>query len=179
MKAIVAVDLNWGIGYKGSLLQRIPDDMKNFKRMTTGKVVVMGQATFKSLPGQEPLKDRVNIVLSDDESFRNEKVTICRSLEDLFNVLMKFSEDDVFIIGGESVYKQLLGHCSEVYVTKITRTYTADKYFVNLDQSEQWYSTSTSEPYKYNDIEYRFVKYVKDGNQGLQEFSRTQTEGSL
>ncbi len=168
MKAIVAVDINWGIGYKGSLLQRIPADMKNFKRITTGKVVVMGQATFESLPGQEPLKDRINIVLSDDESFRNEKVTICRSLDDLFDVLSNYPDDDVFIIGGESVYAQLLEHCGEVYVTKIANTYTADKYFVNLDRSDIWKQASISGPYKYNDVEYCFVTYVKGQDKGLQ-----------
>jgi dihydrofolate reductase len=71
MKAIVAVDLNWGIGFKGNLLQRIPDDMKFFKQMTLGKVVVMGRETFESLPGKEPLKDRTNIVLSKDKKFTN------------------------------------------------------------------------------------------------------------
>lgn len=168
MKAIVAVDLNWGIGYKGSLLQRIPDDMKNFKQMTTGKVVVMGQATFESLPGQEPLKDRINIVLSNDECFHNEKVTICRTLEELFGMLSKYPADDVFVIGGESVYTQLLDHCTEVYVTKIANTYTADKYFVNLDRSDVWKPASISGPFQYNDVEYCFVTYIKDQHQGSQ-----------
>ena len=122
MKAIVAVDLNWGIGYRGNLLQRIPEDMKFFKQMTLGKVVIMGRETFESLPGKEPLKDRINIVLSKDECFTNEKVTICRSLDELFYELKKYNSDDVFVIGGESIYTQLLPYCSEVYVTKIDNT---------------------------------------------------------
>jgi len=91
MKAIAAVDLNWGIGYRGNLLERIPEDMKFFKQMTIGKVVIMGRKTFESLPGKEPLKDRVNIVLSKNEGFNNRKVTICRTLDELFCELEKYN----------------------------------------------------------------------------------------
>lgn len=162
MKAIVAVDLNWGIGYKGSLLQRIPDDMKRFRQMTTGKVVVMGQETFDSLPGKEPLKDRVNIVLSNDPKFNVENIIICRSLAELFVELEQYPSGDVFVIGGESVYTQLLEYCNEVYVTKIDNKYTADKHYPNLDLMLDWQLTSTSETYKHNDISYYFVKYIKE-----------------
>jgi dihydrofolate reductase len=119
MKAIVAVDLNWGIGYQGKLLQRIPEDMKFFKAATTGKVVIMGRETFESLPGKEPLKDRVNIVLSRNQLFNNENVIICRSLTELFVELKKRLWDDVFVIGGESIYIQLLPYCSEALLTRI------------------------------------------------------------
>lgn len=162
MKAIVAVDLNWGIGYKGNLLQRIPDDMRKFKQMTTGKVVVMGQETFDSLPGKEPLKDRVNIVLSNDPNFNGENIIICRSLKELFAELEQYPSDEVFVIGGESVYTQLLDYCNEIYVTKIHNKYTADKHYPNLDLMPAWQLTSTSETYKYNDISYYFVKYIKE-----------------
>ena len=162
MKAIVAVDINWGIGYKGKLLQWIPEDLKFFKAMTLGKVVIMGRETFESLPGKEPLKDRVNIVLSKNESFTNEKIIICRSLEELFNVLANYSEEDVFVIGGESIYAQLLPFCSEAYVTKIRNSYKADKHFINIDQIKAWEVVSESEPQNYGDIEYRFIKYVNN-----------------
>jgi len=119
MKAIVAVDSNWGIGFRGNLLQRIPGDMKFFKQMTLNKVVIMGRETFESLPGKEPLKDRVNIVLSKNECFNNEKVTICRTLNELFCELEKYNSDEVFLIGGESIYTQLLPYCKEAYVTSI------------------------------------------------------------
>lgn len=162
MKAIVAVDLNWGIGYRGNLLQRIPEDMKFFKQMTLGKVVIMGRETFESLPGKEPLKDRINIVLSKNKSFKNEKVIICRSLDELFHELAKCNSDDVFVIGGESIYAQLLPYCTEAYVTKIEKTYDADKYFINLDKDETWELVSTSELQTYQDLQYKFVKYVND-----------------
>ncbi|MCX7745658.1 MAG: dihydrofolate reductase [Clostridia bacterium] len=162
MKAIVAVDLNWGIGYKGSLLQRIPEDMKFFKQMTLGKVVVMGRETFESLPGREPLKDRINIVLSKNKNFVDEKITICRSFDELFHELKKYNSDDVFVIGGESIYTQLLPYCTEAYVTKIENTYVADKYFIDLDKDEAWKLVSSSDAQTYKEIQFKFVKYVND-----------------
>ncbi|MBC8016601.1 MAG: dihydrofolate reductase [Sporomusaceae bacterium] len=162
MKAIVAVDLNGGIGCKGNLLQRIPEDMKFFKQMTLGKVVVMGRETFESLPGKEPLKDRINIVLSKNENFKNEKLTICRSLDELFQELKQYNLDDVIIIGGESVYTQLLPYCSEAYVTKIESQYLADKYFIDLGKEESWELVSAGDSKKYNNIHYSFLKYVNN-----------------
>ncbi len=160
MKAIVAVDLNWAIGYKGNLLERIPEDQKFFKQTTIGKVVVMGRETFDSLPGKEPLKDRTNIVLSKNESFTNEKVIICRSLTELFDELKQYPTDSVFVIGGESIYNQLLPYCSEALVTRIENIYNADKYFVNLDKAQTWELSSMSEIKSYNTIKYRFLKYI-------------------
>ncbi|OPZ91571.1 MAG: Dihydrofolate reductase [Firmicutes bacterium ADurb.Bin419] len=162
MKAIVAVDLNWGIGCKGNLLQRIPEDMKSFKQMTLGKVVVMGRETFESLPGKEPLKDRINIVLSKEKKFTNEMLTICRSLEELAQELKKYNSDDVFVIGGESVYTRLLPYCSEAYVTKINKSYIADKYFCNLDEEQTWETVSTGTLQTYKDIQFKFVKYLNN-----------------
>jgi len=159
MKAIVAVDLNWGIGYKGNLLQRIPEDMKFFKKTTIGKVVVMGRKTYESLPGKEPLKDRVNIVLSEKGKFNDSRIKVCRSLDELFCELKKYNDDDVFVIGGEAVYSLLLPYCSEAYITKIENTYKADTYFRNLDEDESWELTFESESKVYNDIQYRFTKY--------------------
>ncbi len=162
MKIIVAVDLNWGIGYRGKLLQHIPEDMKFFKQMTLGKVVVMGRETFESLPGKEPLKDRINIVLSKHKHFNNKEVTICRSLDELFLELEKYNKDDIFVIGGESIYSQLLPFCTEAYVTKIESEYVADKYFVDLDRSESWKSVATSSRQIYQDVYYRFLKYINN-----------------
>lgn len=164
MKAIVAVDLNWGIGNKGNLLERIPEDMKFFKQTTTGKIVIMGRETFESFPGKEPLKNRVNIVLSRNERFINDKVIICRSLTELFGKLKDYPGEDVFVIGGESVYIQLLPYCSEAYVTKIKNIYNADKYFVNLDKVETWKLSWESESLSYNSIQYIHSVYKNTKN---------------
>lgn len=160
MKMIVAVDTNWAIGYKGELLERIPEDMRFFKEMTTGKVVVMGRETFNSLPNQAPLKDRVNIVLTRDETFHNENVIVCRSLPELFSHLDRYPPEDIFVIGGESIYCQLLKYCTEAYVTKMDNSYVADKYFVDLDKESNWRLVSKSEKKTFNGIDYWFLKYT-------------------
>jgi len=161
MKAILSADLNWGIGCGGKLLQRVPEDMKFFMQMTMGKVVVMGRETFESLPGKQPLKDRVNIVLSKNGSFDNENLIICSSLDSLFHELEKYPPDDVFVIGGESVYTQLLPHCSEVYITRFEKEFQADRHFPNLDIMGDWKLVSESAPSNYKDMNFRFLKYVK------------------
>lgn len=162
MKAIVAVDSNWGIGYKGNLLQRIPEDMRFFRQMTLNKVVVMGRKTFESLPGKEPLKDRVNITLSKSENIEKDGIIICRSVDGLFLELKKYNSDDIFVIGGEEVYTQLLPYCSEAHVTKFNGAYSADRYFPNLDEMEGWKLVCVGEPKEFNDIRYNRLKYVNE-----------------
>ena len=162
MKAILSADLNWGIGYKGKLLQRVPEDMKFFMKMTISKVVVMGRETFESLPGMQPLKDRVNIVLSKNGRFDDERLIVCRSLEELFQKLESYPSDDVFVIGGESVYTQLLPYCSEVYVTRFEKTFQADRHFPNLDKDEAWTPEVLDESLNFNDLEYSRIKYVNN-----------------
>jgi dihydrofolate reductase len=159
MKAIVAVDSDWGIGCCGKSLFRIPEDLKFFKEMTLGKVVVMGKETFESLPGREPLKDRTNIVLSREMGYRNAGVIVCHSLEEFFTELRKYDTEDVFVIGGESIYSQLLKYCREAYVTKIYGKRTADKYFTDLDREKSWKLAWSSDLQTYRDIEYKFTKY--------------------
>lgn len=162
MKEIVAVDKNWGIGCDGNLLQRIPEDMARFRQLTLHKVVVMGRATFESLPKQEPLADRVNIVLSRNPDFVNDRVTVCRGLDELFKELKQYDTDDVFVIGGGAVYALLLPYCTEAYVTKIDNTYPADTYFVNLDEENGWKLVSESGPMDYRDIGFRYTVYENE-----------------
>lgn len=159
MKAIVAVDNNWGIGYQGRLLERIPADMKFFKQTTRGKVVVMGRETFLSLPGSEPLKDRINIVLCEDKHFTDQNIIICSSLNELFTELKKYQPDEIFVIGGAMVYKELLPYCSEVYATRIANAYKADKHFLNLDEDESWQLVYSGELQHYNGIPFCFTTY--------------------
>ena len=160
MKEIVAVDRNWGIGCEGKLLQRIPEDMARFRKITLHKVVVMGRATFESLPKQKPLKDRVNIVLTRNQEYINDKVTVCRSLNELFAELKQYHTDDVFVIGGGAVYAELLPYCDGAYVTKIDNTYPADTYYPNLDEEDGWTLASESEPMEYGDIGFRYTVYT-------------------
>jgi dihydrofolate reductase len=161
MKVIVAVDNNWGIGKDGCLLCDLPGDLKYFKDKTKGKVVVMGRATFESLPGKKPLKDRVNIVLSRNPDFQPEGCIVCRDMDELSDVLKDYDTDDVFIIGGAEIYRQFLPRCSEYLVTKINSCFQADKHFENLDEREDVELVGESEVQSENGHEYRFAKYKR------------------
>lgn len=138
MKAIVAVDNNWGIGFRGELLTKIPDDMKHFKKMTMGKVVVMGRKTYESIG--KPLIGRINVVLSNGKFFQEGNV-VAGDLE----TVKQYDSDDMFVIGGQSVYEQLIDYCDTVYVTKIDEEYEADRFFPNIDEDESWYLFSESD----------------------------------
>ncbi len=162
MKIIVAVDLNWGIGCDGKLLQHIPEDMKFFKEKTIGNVVVMGRETFESLPGKNPLKDRVNIVLSRDISFKDDRLIICNSIDDTLKELQKYENSKVFIIGGETIYKQFLPYCDELYITKIQNEYKADRFFPNVDIMSNWELIKESEVKEYNNVRYVFSTYINN-----------------
>lgn len=161
MKLIVAVDKNWAIGYKNELLVSIPADMRFFKDQTTGKVVVMGKNTLESFPGGKALKNRVNIVVALEKSYKAPDAIVVNSIEDAIAEASKYDTDDVYVIGGASIYKQMLQFCDTAYVTKIDHAYVADTYFPNLDEDESWQMTEISEEQTYYDLEYRFTKYEK------------------
>ena len=144
------------------LLVRIPDDMKRFRRMTIGKVVVLGRKTLETFPGGRPLKDRNNIVLSKNRNYQVEGAVCVHSLEELEEELAKYQSEDIFVIGGESIYRQLLNHCDTAYITKLDYAYQADAWFPNLDKEEAWQICEESEEQTYFDLEYNFVKYSKN-----------------
>ena len=159
MKAIVCVDENWGIGYEGDLLFHIPADMKYFKEKTMGNVVVMGISTFRSLPGQKPLTDRVNIVLTSDKSWSAPGVVPCHSLDELFETLKRYDSSTVFVIGGASVYEQLIPYCDTAYVTKVSASKPADSFFPNLDENEDWVLARQKDEAEHKGLKYRFTTY--------------------
>ena len=161
MNMIVAVDSNWAIGHKGKLLVSIPEDMQFFRRETTGKVVVMGRKTLESFPNGLPLKNRVNVVITKDKEDNVKDAIICHSIEEALEVLKQYNDEDIYVIGGESVYRQFLPYCSVAHVTKINYSYDADTYFPNLDEMDEWTIEESSDERTYFDLEYEFVKYVK------------------
>lgn len=161
MNIIVAVDSNWAIGYKGNLLVRIPNDQKWFRNITTGKVVVMGRKTLSTLPGGMPLKNRTNIVITGNPDMKIKDACLATSMDELFGLLEEYEDDDVYIIGGESVYKQLLPFCKKAYVTRIDYSYQADTYFPNLSEDPLWEKVSESEEQTYFDIAYTFEVYER------------------
>ncbi len=161
MNLIVAVDKNWAIGNKNKLLVSIPNDMKNFRKTTTGNVIVMGRKTLESFPQSQPLANRVNIVLTANPNYKVNGATIVHSLDELMEELKQYTEQEIYVIGGESIYRQLLPYCKKAIVTKIDEAYEADTYFPNLDDMEEWQIVEESEEQTYFDICYTFVTYEK------------------
>lgn len=161
MNLIVAVDSNWAIGNKNALLVSIPNDHKHFREETTGKVVVLGRKTLETFPQGLPLKNRTNIILSRDPKFTVKDAIVVRSVEELMEELKAYNDEDIYIIGGDSIYRQLLPYCNVAHVTKIDHAYEADAYFPNLDVDEAWEITADSDEQTYFDIPYTFVKYER------------------
>lgn len=145
MKLIVAVDKEWGIGYKGDLLARIRADLMNFKRLTDGKIVILGSNTLATFPGGKALKNRTNIVLHPSLEYHPENTTVVHSIDELLKEVKKYDTDDVFVIGGASVYRQMLPYCNKAYVTKFDKSYEKDVYFPNLDDDSEWKCVSVGE----------------------------------
>lgn len=159
MKSIVAVDNNWGIGKGGGMCVSLPGDLKYFREQTVGKIVVMGRATFEALPGKEPLSDRVNIVLSRNPGFQRQDCIVCRSMGGLFKVLESYNMEDVFIIGGEAVYRQFGPYCNAHLVTKIDGAFDADRHYENLYERGDLELVWESEVHNDGGVEYRFTEY--------------------
>ncbi len=161
MNLIAAVDNNWAIGFQNSLLVRIPRDQQMFREMTEGKVIVVGRKTFETFPQKQPLKNRVNIILSRDEKYSVKGAQVVHSIDELREELQKYDRTDIFVAGGASVYEQLLPYCDTAHITKIDYTYQADAYCPRLDGMADWECTAESEEQTYFDIEYYFQKYER------------------
>lgn len=168
MKLVVAVDNNWGIGYKGELLARVKNDLRHFRELTAGKTVILGSTTLATFPNGKPLKNRTNIVLSRRESYCPEGAVMARSLDHLMELLKEYNTDDVVVIGGTSVYEQLLEYCDTAYVTKFKKTFESDATFPNLDESSEWTLKDESEIMltdpetdSEKDMKYTFCEYKR------------------
>lgn len=160
MNLIVAVDRNWAIGKNNKLLVSIPADMKFFRETTKGNIVVMGRKTLESFPQGQPLKNRVNIVITQNQDYQVKDAVVVHSVEEAVEECKKH-DGEVFVIGGESIYRAMLPYCNRAYVTKIDHAYAADTYFPNLDEEDDWELTGVSEEQTYFDLEYVFAKYER------------------
>ena len=149
---IVAKSKHNVIGDKGRIPWHIPNDLKRFKELTTGKTVIMGRKTFESLPEEyKPLPNRVNIVLSTDKTYQT---NCCIVTDDLKKALRKAGSDkEVFIIGGEQVYKEGLRYADKIYVTEVDGEFKGDTYFPILNKT--WKEVKREEKEGY-----RFIDYV-------------------
>ena len=125
MNLIAAADENWGIGKNGGLLAHISGDMKYFRETTKGKIVVMGRKTLEGLPGGQPLGNRVNVVLSENPAYKIKGAVVCHNIDEALEYLKQFSSEDIYVIGGESIFRQFLPYCNTVYLTLIDYEYDA------------------------------------------------------
>lgn len=155
MNLIVAVDQNWAIGKDGDQLCYIPPDLKRFQKLTTGHPVLLGRKTLATFPGGRPLKNRRNLILSADSTFRVEGAEVFSSLE----AALAAAPADTFVIGGESVYRQALAACDTAYVTKIQQEFPADRYFPDLDADPAWALAQTQGPYEHEGLTFTYATY--------------------
>lgn len=165
MILIFAVDNNWNIGYDGDLLYKISEDLKRFRRLTEGNIIIMGRRTFESLPDKKALPNRINIVITRDKEYKAEGATVINSLEELFPLLKELNpnnEMDNFIIGGGEIAKQTISYCNKAYITKIFKFFeNADTFIPNLDLLDDWKIVKESQVYKQDDLEYKYVDYIR------------------
>jgi dihydrofolate reductase len=162
---IVAVSEDWGIGNDNKLIWNISEDLKRFKKLTFGNTVIMGKKTWESLP-RRPLPGRKNIVLTDDPQERIDNSVTAYSIEDALSKCEKGEE--IFVIGGGSVYRQFLPLADRLYVTHVHRKAPADVFFPRIDPEtwevieKQEFKAPEGEAISYTYIEYqRIVRIVR------------------
>lgn len=160
MNLIAAVDKNWAIGCKNKLLVSIPADMKFSVRRQPGKWSSWEEKRWR-VSKRTASQKRVNIVLTHDKNFKAGDAIIVHSMEELREELKKYPSEDIYVIGGETIYKQLLDDCDVAHITKIDYAFEADAYFPNLDEMPEWKITQDSEEQTYFDLEYYFYKYER------------------
>ncbi|MDX9917701.1 MAG: dihydrofolate reductase [Gudongella sp.] len=165
MNLIFAVDGNWKIGFGGQMLVEIEEDLHRFRRITEGHIVIMGRKTMEALPNQEPLENRINIIVTRNKEFEKEGFLVVNSLVDLFILLNEIDPDkekEVFITGGGTIARQLLLFCDRAYITKVFKDFrNADTFIPNLDLDDDWEVVEESKVHRQDDIYYRYVDYKR------------------
>lgn len=161
MNAIVVVDKNWAIGHENDLLFSLPGDMKHFRELTIGGTVIMGRKTLDCFPGKKPLPKRRNIVITRNDEFQREGCEIVGSPDEALELAGDLESEQLWVIGGGSVYTALLSRCKRVYLTQVdAAAEETDTYFPNLDKLPSWQVEDTSEDHEENGLTYRFITYV-------------------
>ena len=160
---ILNADSKFGIGKRNGLLFRLPLDMAFFRQTTLNHVVVMGENTLLSFPGGKPLKSRTSIVLSQDKTHNYKNVLNVHSLDELYRLIDKVLEtEDVYIVGGASIYRQLLPYTNKVYLTKVHADGGAEVFYQNLDEDDRFRLVHSGGPQMDNGIEIEFTTYAND-----------------
>ncbi len=162
MRLISAVDRHWAIGNQGKLLVSIPQDQKRFRDQTIGGAIIMGRKTFESLPGQQPLYGRMNVILTNNKDYKVKNAVVCHSVEEALEAVKDVPENQVSVIGGESIYRQFLPYCTEADVTWIDFTYSADTFLPKLEETDGWKLVSESDEQTYFDLCYTYRLYRRE-----------------
>ena len=166
--SILNCDSKWGIGKRNGLLFSLPLDMKFFRETTKSHVVAMGENTLLSFPGGKPLKNRTHIVLSADPTHNYEGVINVHSFDEFLKVINKYASiEDVYIIGGASIYNQTLPYVDYVYLTKVNADGGAEVFFTNLDELDNFEIVKTSEPVMDGNLEIRFLTYKNNNKKAI------------
>ena len=159
MDAIVAVDLDWGIGYQDDLLFRIKADLKRFKHMTQGQVVILGRKTLQTFPGGRPLPERVNLVVSRNQSLAIAGATVCHSRAEVLATVALYPDKHVYVIGGSTIYREFLQDCQRVYVTRVQHRQQSDTYFPDLDALPGWECVLSEPVQEENGLLFNYLVY--------------------
>lgn len=161
MILIAHASKNWGIGKGNGLMFRLPLDMKFFRETTSGGVVIMGRKTLESFPNGKPLPNRINIVLSRDESYAPEGVYKAGNAEEAKEIAEKFSGKPVYVIGGALIYELMLPYCNKALITKVMEEADADAFIRDFDSDPEWQLVKTSDPIDDNGHEICFCEYIR------------------
>lgn len=159
MRLIAAVDRGWGIGNKGNLLVRIPGDQRMFRQETLSKTILYGRKTLETFPLAQPLDRRRNVILTRDLTRTVRGAEVVHSVEEALELLRDVPGDEIYVIGGESVYRQFLPYCDTAIVTMIDYRYEADAFLPDLDADPAWELTEESEEMTFFDVAYTFRRY--------------------
>ena len=144
-----------------TVLLSIPADKKLFKELTDGKVVVGDRRTMESIPGGTTLGGRTNIILTSDQNYSYGNAKIVHDMDEAMEELKNYADEDIFVVGGEKVYKEFFPYCERAYITKVDYEYQADAYLENLEESDEWIMTHDSDEQTYYDLEYYFTIYQR------------------
>ena len=153
---ICAIGKNRGIGKDNKLLWHIPEDLRHFKKITTGSVIIMGGKTFESIG--KPLPNRTNIVVTRDKGLKAEGCLLKYSLEDVIEEAKAYKNKEVFIIGGGEIYKQSIAHADKLYLTIVDEETEADTFFPDYSEFKNIIS---EEEHKLNGLKFKFVELIK------------------
>ncbi len=161
MNIIVTVDKNWGLSWKKHPLVQIPADYRFTQAETRGKVTVMTEEMMASFPGGKPMGGRRNLILAKSADFHEPGAMAFSKMQELKEGLSEYRKEDIFILGGQPLFDELLGECRQIHLTWVNFSYQADCWFPNLAQRPEWKLAERTGEQTYYDLEYYFLRFIR------------------